>query len=547
MKTNKRPMGKRGLILTVFLLFLTHLSAALSDPGTGTLYGTDASGGGDEFEGGGGGGANLLIVDTETGASAIVGPMGGFPAPSLATDTQAGIMYAGQGGGTANIYTVDPNDGSTTLLGFTGLELAAVGGLDFSPNGVLFAAVNIVGDGGTGSEHLATISTVDGTATVIGPFGDCPEAAAPGEGDGNGLLCTIEGIEAIAFDASGNLYGAKSQRGPAGDPGLYQINTTTGEATFLYPILDAAGAPPTGGVVSLQFGCDGTLWGGTARAIEGSDGGFLIRVDPDTGDFEFVGGVSATGGSSLGGLAFSEPCGTPGEARFLVSKEFDDNNTAEVEVTLSCNTGLPLEQTTMISEGDPVNFVVVDFEDGTMDCEVTEVVPDGYTASYANGQTVSSESCAYEDIFGDQHSCVITNSLDQVEVAVTKVWIDEKPQFNAINLADAAWLCQNVAGGGSDGGMLNFFENPDTESIFIYPDWELGTVCRITEVNVPDGGVEVDDSECDAVIVFPGVNGACTIFNTRLFEGIPTLSQYGLVVLVLLMLGVGLVGFRRFV
>ena len=37
---------------------------------------------------------------------------------------------------------------------------------------------------------------------------------------------------------------------------------------------------------------------------------------------------------------------------------------------------------------------------------------------------------------------------------------------------------------------------------------------------------------------------SCTI---RFFEGIPTLNQYGLAILALLMLGVGFVGFRRFV
>ncbi|MDX1554964.1 MAG: hypothetical protein R3212_02965, partial [Xanthomonadales bacterium] len=79
-------------------------------------------------------------------------------------------------------------------------------------------------------------------------------------------------------------------------------------------------------------------------------------------------------------------------ARFAVFKDFDDDNTAEVEVTLDCNTGLPLSQTTTISEGDPVNFVVGDFQQGTLDCTVTETVPSGYTASYDNG-AVSPDSC----------------------------------------------------------------------------------------------------------------------------------------------------------
>ncbi|MEE4216113.1 MAG: IPTL-CTERM sorting domain-containing protein [Xanthomonadales bacterium] len=39
---------------------------------------------------------------------------------------------------------------------------------------------------------------------------------------------------------------------------------------------------------------------------------------------------------------------------------------------------------------------------------------------------------------------------------------------------------------------------------------------------------------------------SCTIYATAFFEGIPTLSLYGMVVMALLMLGVGFVGFLRF-
>ncbi|NNJ79124.1 MAG: IPTL-CTERM sorting domain-containing protein, partial [Xanthomonadales bacterium] len=39
----------------------------------------------------------------------------------------------------------------------------------------------------------------------------------------------------------------------------------------------------------------------------------------------------------------------------------------------------------------------------------------------------------------------------------------------------------------------------------------------------------------------------CDVEGTVFFEGIPTLSQYGMAIMVLLMLGVGFVGMRRFV
>ncbi len=250
------------------------------------------------------------------------------------------------------------------------------------------------------------------------------------------------------------------------------------------------------------------------------------------------------------------PLGT-GESRatFPVDKFFDDGNTTEVEVTLSCNTGLPLEQSSMISEGDGVVFVVTDFSDAELDCEVTETAgPGGYTLSYlADGQVNSPDSCVFEDVrFADERTCRIDNSLEEVEVEVTKVWIDENPQFNAQNVAGATWSCSNVAFpceegfiNECDGGNLDFFGNPGEDSFFVFPDWESGTSCSITEVNLLESGIEVDDSECQGLLVFPGAGASCTIFNTRLFEGIPTLSQYGLGLLALLMLGMGFVAFRR--
>jgi hypothetical protein len=296
----------------------------------------------------------------------------------------------------------------------------------------------------------------------------------------------------------------------------------------------------------------GTYWVEITTSTAGSSDTFFWEVgnlDGVAGRLNNAFALEVPGVSWITGNPVSDNalalCGTgePSEqARFLVTKNFDDNNPAEVEVTLSCNTGIPLEQTAMISEGDPVNFVIGDFEQGALNCEVSEVVPDGYTAVYNSGF-----DCVYENIAGAQYNCAIDNLLNEVEVEVTKVWIDENPQFNSQNIADASWECSNVALDGEDSGLLEFFGNPSTDSFFVFPSWDGGTDCEVTEVFISDSGVEIDDSECDSIVVFPGSGGSCTIYNTRLYEGIPTLSQYGLGILALLMLGVGLVGFRRFV
>ena len=270
-------MGKFALAAILSFTLLANPGWVGASPGVGRLFGTNANGG------------QLLTVNTGNGAGTVVGLMGAGVVPALAVDPITGILYAGQGAGLPNLYTVNKTTGAATLVGNTGLGFAAIADMDFRSDGTLFAAVNIVGDGGTGAETLATINKSTGVATVIGPFG-------------------TEGMEAIAFDGTGQLWGAHSARG-AGTPGLYLINTATGAATFQRPIVDGAGKPPSGGVVGMRFVCAGLLYGGTARAVgSATDGGRLIFLDPLSGVFSFVGAGSATGGSSLAALAFDTMC-----------------------------------------------------------------------------------------------------------------------------------------------------------------------------------------------------------------------------------------------
>jgi hypothetical protein len=58
--------------------------------------------------------------------------------------------------------------------------------------------------------------------------------------------------------------------------------------------------------------------------------------------------------------------------------------------------------------------------------------------------------------------------------------------------------------------------------------------------------VESDDSDCESRPIPAGGSSSCSITNTVFFEGIPTLSPLGMAFMAMLMLGVGLVGFRRF-
>ena len=274
----RRRSGWAVLILAPILALGIDAAPVLAAPGTATLYGTDAGGG------------KLFIIDPQTGVATLVGAIG-FSTPSLAVDPTTGLLYAGRGSGVPELHRLDPSTGTPTLVGDIGIEFASIPGLEFDSKGVLFASVNAIDDGGTGGDSLATLDKVTGAATLIGVFGS-----------GIGTFNGVRGIETLAFDPSGTLYGASTQQSlTTGDPSLYTIDPATGVATLVATIEDGGGVVVGGGIASLQFGCDGALYGGT-----GGGTGNLVNIDPATGIFTMIGNAVTR---SLGGLAFQSGCG----------------------------------------------------------------------------------------------------------------------------------------------------------------------------------------------------------------------------------------------
>jgi hypothetical protein len=122
--------------------------------------------------------------------------------------------------------------------------------------------------------------------------------------------------------------------------------------------------------------------------------------------------------------------------------------------------------------------------------------------------------------------------------------------------ADVDWTCVNVITGPGDAGLYTLsgevhLTGNDSETvggtIGYHPDPAGSTSCTADE-DVIDSAVE-SDGGCSGnfPLTIADNTAECTITNTVFFEGIPTLSQYGLAIMALLMLGVGFVGFRRFV
>ncbi|HET6564979.1 MAG TPA: IPTL-CTERM sorting domain-containing protein [Xanthomonadales bacterium] len=276
-------------------------------------------------------------------------------------------------------------------------------------------------------------------------------------------------------------------------------------------------------------------------------------------------------------------------ATFLVSKDFTDGNPNEVTVSIDCNTGLILDQSKEISEGQSVEFVVTEFDSGELYCEISEAVPAGYSPTYgvegnqggtAGNISSDGEGCQFSEVAGGAFACQVVNTPAPVDIVITKEWVIEGSSsaqdidtryeltlrcdgeiiggyYDGIGTTDApAGIPQNVCGldfpAGADSGQTvaggpwckKFFgDGPEVFTAEVIPDYPESD-CEVVE-RVYDDAVEIDNG-CGHLVFSAGQGASCVITNTVFFEGIPTMNAYGMALLALLMLGMGWVGFRRF-
>ena len=459
-----------------------------------------------------------------------------------------GILYLVTDDGDDQLYTVDVGNASVTQIGQAGAMQSNAEGLapSATPTVFLYSVNN--------SSDLDEVN-VDGSGYTM-------------VGGGNTLTDCDRGL---AYNmTTGRLYGSDNSS-------FCEINPVTGTTTSLPspPGNDTEGlaADPDNNYVYgidnnlnlVRFDVVGNAWttvGPTVNIGSGNDIGLaydpnsqtlyaaendgeLYSVDPSTGLATLIGDT----GLPLGdyGLAFVPDMNiVQGTALFHVTKTYSDGSTDEVEVTLTCNSGLPLTQSFTIAGGGPgVSFVVTELPDTGADCAVTETgSPDNYTVNM---------NCEWTGVTGGTYFCRIVNQADPATYTVTKDWVIQDERLNEVDYSvDVSIVCDSdilaVGGVSTYVGSSTTVSLSGEDSVDVMVETLFGPANCYAEEDIVQSGVESDPSdECFGAELTAGGSAECVFTNTVFFEGIPTLSQYGMALMVLLMMGVGFVGMRRFI
>ena len=315
---------------------------------------------------------------------------------------------------------------------------------------------------------------------------------------------------------------------------------------------------PSGDIAAMEIIVDGQTF---AFGAPGS--GFFGVVVTNAGGFSTVRfRDTAGGGCALTSLGLDNFTFSDAEvALFNVTKEFEPTSTQTVDVTLTCDGGHELVQTATIAGGDPEGVTFVLQNGVGADCVVTESGSPGYAT------TMIPAGCTFNNINNVNYSCEIKNVALPVEFGFTKEWVqDGTGGIDLVRESELEIHCDekilNSTGGygvcDSNGGPPPHTDycrqwtskSDGASSQYFYVDVNAtngAPACEVSEEAL-DSAIEVTMSgACDTTIPIGSSRTSCVITNTVFFEGIPTLSQYGLAIMALLMLGVGFVGFRRFV
>ncbi|MEO7936094.1 MAG: ice-binding family protein [Dokdonella sp.] len=357
-------------------------------------------------------------------------------------------------------------------------------------------------------------------------------------GDLNSQLCTPLGA-AVSLDAI-SIGG-----GPPGvfPPGCYSstgaMSITTGTTLNLsgsgvYIFRPGGSLDPAANsqVVVANGACQNNVfWAPAGATTVGANANFIGTIFRGTasglsitlGDSSTLVGRALAYGSTVTTantiITVPAPCGVANTV--TVNKDFIPNSPATVSVALTCTSGTVTTSPLNASEASPAVFNVTGATVGAT-CTATETVPAGYTADQAGCVGVALDG-----------SCTITNTLDNNTIVVNKDFIPNSTAAVPVSLTCTSGTVTTTP--------LNASEA--APAVFTVTGSNPGATCAATET-VPLG-YTADQAACASV----ALGGNCTITNTldsAAVTDLPALNRFGIWILVLMMLAIGVIGYRRF-
>ena len=280
--------------------------------------------------------SNLYMVDTDTGATTSIGPIG-FAVTGLAMDPNSGTLYGSTSMLSPNspnsIITIDKTTGAGTLVGPVGIPGEEVADLTFDAAGTLYGWTEIFTD------DLVTINTSTGAATQVG---------------NSGIFTFGSGLA----DVGGTLF--YSGDGVTG--ALRTVDKATGLTTVVTTL---HGAPSnTDGIAAMAVNPDtGVLF---AVALNDSDlvhPAYLVTINTATGEVTTIGALP----NDFDAIAFDSPPVVVGYPNFgpgssaVVSDPFNPGTSILLVRGTSGNDTIVLDRLDAVTIVVSVNSVATSF------------------------------------------------------------------------------------------------------------------------------------------------------------------------------------------
>lgn len=358
-------------------------------------------------------------------------------------------------------------------------------------------------------------------------------------------------VEGLAFAPDGTLYGVDDD-----SMTLFPINTDTGIVVNQQEV-NISGMPFGGGNdFGLTFACDGNLYATSVGARS------LYLLGPN-GTATRIGALGSLNANISALAAFGNPVKLFGLGSGLTGAGTVDSRTLyEIDPLTGIATAKPQQVGAAV---DAYNQAGLEFDSSGTLWAITDrrAVPGGDFPSQIlriDTTTGLATHSAYTTEIGFESLAISIpqgcspgsgeETPEVVELTVHKEWLFTKEELSFVGSAEIELECENVLNGdgephGNDMTWHWQIEGNDSRTAIIYPDDKGNTICHAAE-RVQSSDVETTNGCAFGIPIDVGdPDKSCTIINTVFLEGIPTLSDYGLLLFALLMLATGMVAVRR--